>query len=1131
MSERKFLGSISNSALRSLIAKSVPSKSSVSSIRSKSKLSSENIAPVDPNVQISDPPLFASNSIPKKQLSKLANTPIKELAGSEIKLEVSQSSDSSPVKVVVRLRPANGATNGERMVQAVSKDSVSAGDKMFTFDSVFSSNSTQEDVFQSIGIPVVKDALAGYNTSLLAYGQTGSGKTYTLWGPPSAMVETPLIKGLQGLVPRIFQTLFSNIQREQESSDYKQTSYQCRCSFLEIYNERIGDLLDPVQRDLKIKDDAKNGFYVENLTEEYVSTYEDVIQILIKGLSNRKVGSTGINSKSSRSHVVFTCIIESWCKENSSKCFASSKTSRITLVDLAGFERNILEDAGRQYIKEHKFVKKSTSQLGHLVKILSEQIRESVLEAAPYNCSCLTHLLRESLGGNAKLSVICTVSQEDNHMSDTVSTLRFGKKVKLMKNEPVINEITEDDVNGLSDQIRSLKEELIRAKLSSNSGGGRDNGYFTGQSMRDSLNHLRVSLNRSLILPRFDDTKDCKEEEIHINEDDIKELQVQIDSLHNSHDECSNVTDVTSERYISCTDESEDEEVSEMTETALQDPLLSESPKLGNIQRKSLVISSSNTSFNKTSMQDDSRTFSGLSQKPEKENKIVQTSCSSLRSSRIFPGPTESLAASLHRGLQIIDHHQQMTESMRSSSFSFNHFSVKKTVHEASEEEEAQDSCLKTWITPVGGSNNADQVPKQPEALEREKKLEKVCEEQAEKIQKLNQLLSQCICGSQRSVLGGEDIMDDDKKWSEPINCQEKLLEWNGKGENDEEIVKEIQGGELDQEDGGGGAQKCFSVAERDALVEEIEILRTKLRSHTGGTVSNNKSTERLRSSSSMLLLGPSKAHINGEREELQSERERWTEMESEWISLTDELRIDLESIRQRAEKAEADLKVEKRCAAELDDALRRSVVGHARMVEHYVELQEKHNEVVEKHRLMMAGIQEVKMAVARAGGGGKKKGARFAKSLAAELSALRVEREREREILRKENRSLKVQLRDTAEAVHAAGELLVRLREAEETASLAEEKFRKEEEENEKLQRQMEKLKRKHKMEMTTMKQCLAESRLPEAALRGTTMFREQSDTLTATTKQHPAYNDEDDEQAWRAEFGAIYQEEEHHY
>nr|GMD28180.1 kinesin-like protein KIN12A [Ipomoea batatas] len=153
--------------------------------------------------------------------------------------------------------------------------------------------------FNQLGwIPLVKDALAGYNTSLLAYGHvvydklTGSGKTYTLWGPPSAMVETPSTNRLQGIVPRIFQMLFDNIQR--------------------VYNGHIGYLLDPMQRNLK--DDTKNGFYVENLTEEYVSTYEDVTQILIKGLSSRKVGSTGVNSKSSRSHGVFTCIVESWRK-------------------------------------------------------------------------------------------------------------------------------------------------------------------------------------------------------------------------------------------------------------------------------------------------------------------------------------------------------------------------------------------------------------------------------------------------------------------------------------------------------------------------------------------------------------------------------------------------------------------------------------------------------------------------------------------------------------------------------------------------------------------------------------------------------------------------------------------------
>ncbi|RAL41029.1 hypothetical protein DM860_008727 [Cuscuta australis] len=354
-------------------------------------------------------------------------------------------------------------------------------------------------------------------------------------------------------------------------------------------------------------------------------------------------------------------------------------------------------------------------------------------------------------------------------MSDTMSTLRFGKKVKLMKNEPIINEITEDDVNGLSDQIRLLKEELIRARSSTS------NGYFKGQSStRESLNQLRVSLNRSLILPRFDNNDPKEEEEININADDIKELQIQIDNIRNSHDEGS----VMSEPFVSCSEESEseEEEVPER-ETDLQDPVFSESPKFGNVQRKSIVVASSKTSAknNEIDFQEGLRT-SGLPQEPEKGNRNLQTSL--LRSSRIFPGPTESLAASLQRGLQIIDHHQQnSTELMRPSSF--DHFAVKQ---ESSSQEEVQDSCLKTWIVPFSQNNNGDKHEFEKdlkEALEREKKLESVYEEQAGKIQKLIQMLSECKCEVQKSDL--VEAMDV-KNMTQPINSQEKFLEWNGKG-------------------------------------------------------------------------------------------------------------------------------------------------------------------------------------------------------------------------------------------------------------------------------------------------------------------------------------------------------------
>lgn len=171
--------------------------------------------------------------------------------------------------------------------------------------------------------------------------------------------------------------------------------------------------------------------------------------------------------------------------------------------------------------------------------------------------------------------------------------------------------------------------------------------------------------------------------------------------------------------------------------------------------------------------------------------------------------------------------------------------------------------------------------------------------------------------------------------------------------------------------------------------------------------------------------------------EDLEKERERWTEMESEWINLTDELRIDIVAHRQHAEQVEMDLQQQKKYVEELDDALHRSVLGHARFVEHYVDLQEKYNHLSESHRRIMETVTDVKKAAAKAGTKGS--GARYAKAFAAELSTMRAEEKRERERLRRENKGLRLQLRETAEAVQTAGELLVRLREAEEAASLAE--------------------------------------------------------------------------------------------
>ncbi|KAK8620533.1 hypothetical protein V6N13_067007 [Hibiscus sabdariffa] len=1168
----RFLGSIS---LRNLLPKSKLHKSI-------SKPSSENTPPPDPNiVQVNNSAQLSPKSLTCHSINTSDAYPeipvpmdssfTKGIVESEVQNGELTNIDPS-VKVVVRIRPINGQEKEvTRTVSKVSSDSLSVGDRKFTFDSVLDTKSSQEDVFKQIGVPLVKNALAGYNVSILSYGQTGSGKTYTMWGPPSAMVEDPSPRSHQGIVPRIFQMLFSEIQREQQNSDGRQTNYQCRCSFLEIYNEQIGDLLDPTQRNLEIKDDPKNGFYVENLTEEYVSSYEDVTQILIKGLSSNKVGATTVNSKSSRSHVVFTFVIESWCKEASSKCFGSSKTSRISLIDLAGLDRNKLEDVSRQHVQEDKNVKKSLSQLGYLVNTLAKETQPEKPEDAPYEGSCLTRILRESLGGNAKLTVICNISADNRNSSEILSTLRFGQKIKFVRNEPVINEISEDHVNGLSDQIRLLKEELIRAKSDAYSSVSSRTGYVNGWNARESLNQLRVSLNRSLILPRIDNEY---QEELNISEEDVNELRQHLDYLHSSIE--TNVTDKSDKRgsiqfssrescetdllgeddihcpKVTDIEEIDVEELPPMAITAsaddlsitsktlkavdtsirnsisisphsqssiLEEPTLSESPKIANNLRKSMAVPSALlVSQNNVSESSESEVL-------RQSLKLSKHIKSSLRASKTFLGPTDSLAASLQRGLQIIDNHQHGSASNRSSvAFSFDHLMLKpcpeadkanasvqtlpndklssdgsstpllcsscQRKFDNNNPDEVQDS-LKTWIVAVDNQQrdgeNSDITRDLEEATKREKTLESICKEQAAKIEQLNHLVERYKLERENSAIEHA-----------PEHLKNEVIPF-------------------EQSNNGGNGKEHFDTTEKEALLQEIQTLKSKLQSYA--VPSPNMSTEKLRSSllsRSIQLRKTVDCHNNSE-EELERERQRWMEMESDWISLTDELRMDLESIRCRAEKVEMELKLEKKCTEELDDALSRSVLCHARMVEHYADLQEKYNDLVTKHQAIMEGIAEVKKAAAKAGNKGH--GARFAKSMAAELSTLRVEREREKELLKKENKSLRIQLRDTAEAVHAAGELLVRLREAEQAAPIAEENFGNVQQENEKLKKQVEKLKRKHKMEMVTMKQYLAESRLPESALQP--LYQEESDVATQNSSATPY-----DDQAWRAEFGAIYQE-----
>ncbi|XP_027344064.1 kinesin-like protein KIN-12F [Abrus precatorius] len=1129
-----FLGSISSSSFRNLLPRSISS--------SNRKPTSCSSNPKSPNPDLENtPPAHPNIPIGHLHQSK-PNTPC--------------SHNNPHVKVVVRIRPENSnGQEGDWKVKKVSSDTLCVGGRKFTFDEVFDTNSNQEDVFQSVGVPLVRSALAGYNTSILSYGQSGSGKSYTMWGPPSAMVEEeePLCSSLQGIVPRIFRMLFSELERERLTSDWKQFNYQCRCSFLEICNEQIGNLLNPIQKNLEMKDDSKNALYIENLIEEYVTSYNDVAQILIKiclyvlqGLLRRKTGAMSLNSNSSRSHIIFTFVIESSCK-GSTKGFSSSKTSRISFIDLAGLDRDKVDDGDSKCLKESRHVEKSLSQLEHLVDALTNKSQSGKDEDFPYSNSCLTRLLQESLGGNAKLSVICSISPDNKSNDETLCPLRFAEKVRSIRNEPVINVIEEADID-LSNKIRHLKEELIRAKDGVHSSDMSEDGCL--HDVRESLNQLRVSLNRSLLLSNIDNDTD---EQVNVNEDDIRQLRQQIDELNSSYE--GNPKDISinedcvqfysvEENYhgdMTSGDEIEKSEVccgktmsnpsraikstfrdsiavSSCSQSPVLDgPQLSESPKFSKT-RKSMAISSSYLgSWNNVA---ESSTFTkNALGKPVKGGENMQ---SSLQSSK-----AESLAASLQKGLQIIDYHQQTSALNKSStSFSFERLtltpcseidkaeSYDQTIQQKPSSEEVTATFLcascRTKISNKDSTEHLENV--MAKSIMNEKELENVCKEQAAKIEQLNQLVEK---------LKGEKELNSiafygQREEYNSIKDEGKLLRGTSSDghlpciREEKCEIKEVQ-----EESAQGDVS--FDSTEKELLLKEIQNLRSKLQLYSDAPV--KKSTDKLRSSLLSRSIQLQKSGVFSQdsgNEELENERERWTEMESEWICLTDELRADLESYRQRAERLEMELKSEKKSTAEMDDALKRAVMGHARMVEHYADLQEKYNDLVAKHDAIMEGIAEVKKAAAKAS---KKGHARFAKSLSAELSALRVERERESKLLKKENQSLKIQLRDTAEAVQAAGELLVRLREAEHAAAVAEENFTNLQQDNENLKMQIEKLKRKHKTEINTMKQYITESKLPESALQP--LYREDSDVV-----HNAASSFMYDDQAWRAEFGAIYQE-----
>ncbi|XP_042638094.1 kinesin-like protein KIF15 [Orycteropus afer afer] len=373
------------------------------------------------------------------------------------------SNEGDAIKVFVRVRPPSEGPASAEGEQSLCLSVLSSttlrlhsnpDPKTFTFDHVADMDITQESVFSTVAKSIVESCMSGYNGTIFAYGQTGSGKTFTMMGPSES---DNFSHNLRGVIPRSFEYLFFLIDREKEKAGAGK-SFLCKCSFIEIYNEQIYDLLDSASAGLYLREHIKKGVFVVGAVEQVVTSAAEAYQVLSGGWRNRRVASTSMNRESSRSHAVFTITIESMEKSSET---VNIRTSLLNMVDLAGSERQKDTQAEGMRLKEAGNINRSLSCLGQVITALVD-VGNGKQRHVCYRDSKLTFLLRDSLGGNAKTAIIANVHPGSRCFGETLSTLNFAQRAKLIKNKAVVNEDTQGNVTQLQAEVKRLKEQLAQ---------------------------------------------------------------------------------------------------------------------------------------------------------------------------------------------------------------------------------------------------------------------------------------------------------------------------------------------------------------------------------------------------------------------------------------------------------------------------------------------------------------------------------------------------------------------------------------------------------------------------------------------------------------------------------------------
>lgn len=329
------------------------------------------------------------------------------------------------IKVVCRFRPLNDSEEkaGSKFIvkfpSGNDENCISIGGKVYLFDKVFKPNATQEKVYNEAAKSIVSDVLCGYNGTIFAYGQTSSGKTHTMEGVIGDQSK-------QGIIPRIVNDIFNHIYQMEENLEF-----HIKVSYFEIYMDKIRDLLDVSKVNLSVHEDKNRVPFVKGATERFVSSPDEVFEVIEEGKANRHIAVTNMNEHSSRSHSVFLINVKQENLENEKKL-----SGKLYLVDLAGSEKVSKTGAEGTVLDEAKNINKSLSALGNVISALADGNKTHI----PYRDSKLTRILQESLGGNARTTIIICCSPASFNESETKSTLDFGRRAKTIKNVVTVNE-------------------------------------------------------------------------------------------------------------------------------------------------------------------------------------------------------------------------------------------------------------------------------------------------------------------------------------------------------------------------------------------------------------------------------------------------------------------------------------------------------------------------------------------------------------------------------------------------------------------------------------------------------------------------------------------------------------------